>query len=133
MALVDVVDSTIVGYPGGGVGGVGGGSLPPGALALAGTVSPLGAAPAGAKAGDIYTSTVASSAGGLDASWTGATGTVLKAGSILFYDGATWYVLANKKDLEDFLSLSGGSMKPNAQINLNDGVLLNAHLDNGRF
>ena len=133
MALVDVVATTIS-YPGAGGGApTGGGSLPPGALAIAGGVSPLGAAPAGAKAGDIYTSTVASSAGGLDASWTGAAGTVLKAGSILFYDGAKWYVLANKKDLEDFLMLSGGTMKPNSQINLNDGVLINAHLDNGRF
>ena len=133
MALVDVVATTIS-YPGAGAGGPsGGGSLPPGALSVAGGVSPLGAAPAGAKAGDIYTSTVASSAGGLDASWTGAAGTVLKAGSILFYDGAKWYVLANKKDLEDFLMLSGGTMKPNSQINLNDGVIVNAHLDNGRF
>jgi len=123
MSLVDVVSTT---------------SKPPGSLptvggvTLAGGVSPTGAAPT-AKSGDVYTSTVPTGPGGLDASWTGAAGTILKAGDLLFYDGAKWYVIASKKDLDDFLSLSGGNMKPNAQINLNDGVLLNAHLDNGRF
>jgi hypothetical protein len=112
--------------------------LPPGTtsaglLSFAGGVSPLGVAPVTAKAGDIFTSTLPSSTGGLDASWVGAVGTVLKAGDILFYSGTAWYVFASKKDLGDFLSLTGGTMKPNSQINLNDGVIVNAHLDNGRF
>lgn len=116
---------------------IGGASLPSispstGSLKLAGGVSPLGVAPVSAKAGDIFTSTVANT-GGLDASWIGAVGTVLKAGDILFYSGTAWYVFASKKDLGDFLSLTGGTMKPNSQINLNDGVIVNAHLDNGRF
>lgn len=65
------------------------------------------------KSGDIVFS---NAAGTVDASWTGAAGSTTASGDALIYDGAVWYLIPNKTDLNAYLALVGGTMGDGAKV-----------------
>ncbi len=103
------------------------------AMEFKSTVLPSAAAPASPNKGDVY---LISADGTMGAGWTGATGTAMRTGDQLIWDGSAWQIVGGAQiDPSAYLPLAGtagavgAAMASGAVITMNPAAAGNTVID----